>query len=152
LQQQYNDRLRQQSLNAASWQSYDYGNDAYFYSAPTYRYSYSGRNYDTSEYGADLLRRSVNNGYQEGYLAGQADRHDRWRSGYRDSWSYQDANYGYTGMYIDQSQYNYYFRQGFQRGYDDGYSARYQYGRNDNGTYQIVGSLLSQILNLRSLR
>ena len=94
----------------------------------------------------------MNNGYQEGYLSGQADRQDHWRSGYRDSWAYQDANYGYDGMYIDQPQYNYYFRQGFQRGYDDGYSARYRYGRNDNGTFQIVASIGTQILNLQFVR
>ena len=152
LQRDYNERLRQQARSAEDWRSYDYNHDAYFYSAPTFRYSYSGRTYDTSEYGADLLRRSVNNGYQEGYLSGQADRHDRWRSGYRDSWGYQDANYGYDGMYIDQPQYNYYFRQGFERGYDDGYSATYRYGQSDNGTNQIMATLLSQILNLRSLQ
>jgi hypothetical protein len=66
--------------------------------------------------------------------------------------AYQDANYGYTGMYIDEPQYNHYFRQGFPRGYDDGYYGRYRYGRSDNGTYQILANLLTQILSLRSLR
>ena len=28
------------------------------------------------------------------------------------TFAYQDANYGYTGMYIPQTDYNYYFRQG----------------------------------------
>ena len=53
--------------------------------------------------------------------------------------AYEDANYGYTGMYVDQGDYNYYFRQGFQRGYQDGYNARLQYGRNDNGRSGIPG-------------
>ena len=144
--------MQQQNRDAANWQSYNYDSDPYFYSAPIYRYSYDGRNYDTSQYGADLLQRSVNSGYQEGFYAGEADRHDRWRSGYRDSWAYQNANYGYTGMYIDQPQYNYYFRQGFQRGYDDGYSSRYRYGHNDNGTFHIMATLTTQILNLRFIQ
>ena len=55
-------------------------------------------------------------------------------------------------MYVDQSQYNYYFQQGFQRGYEDGYYSRSQYGQNLGGKYQILATLLSQILNLRSLR
>jgi hypothetical protein len=94
----------------------------------------------------------VNNGYEEGYLAGQADRQDGWRFGYRDSYAYEDANYGYNGFYVPQNDYNYYFREGFQRGYDDGYYGRSQYGRSYNGTYEILANLLSQILNLRSLR
>jgi len=151
-QQQYYDRLRQQRLSASNWQSYNYNNDPYFYSAPIYQYSYGGRYYDTSQYGADLLEQSVNNGYQEGYLAGQADRQDGWRFDYRDSWAYRDANYGYTGMYVEQSQYNYYFQQGFRRGYEDGYYSRSRYGRGYNGSYQMVANLLSQILNLRSIR
>jgi hypothetical protein len=55
-------------------------------------------------------------------------------------------------MYVDQPQYNYYFKQGFQRGYEDGYYSRSRYGQNTNGTYQILGTLLSQILNLRSIQ
>jgi len=151
-QQQYYDRLRQQRLNAQNWQSYNYSSDPYFYTAPAYRYSYGGSYYDTSQYGADLLQQAVNNGYEEGYQAGQADRKDGWRFDYRNNWAYRDANYGYTGMYVDQPQYNYYFRQGFQRGYEDGYYSRSQYGQSFNGKYQILTTLLSQILNLRSLR
>jgi hypothetical protein len=151
-QQQYYEGLRQQRLNAQNWQSYNYSSDPYFYTAPAYQYTYGGRSYDTSQYGADLLQQAVNNGYQEGYLAGQADRQDGQRFDYRNSWAYRDANYGYTGMYVDQPQYNYYFQQGFQRGYEDGYYSRSQYGQSFNGKYQILATLLAQILNLRSLR
>jgi hypothetical protein len=151
-QQQYYERLRQQRLSAQGWRSYNYGGDPYFYTAPVYRYSYGGRSYETSQYGADLLRESVNNGYDVGYRAGLADREDGWRFDYRDSWAYRDANYGYTGLYLDESQYNYYFRQGFRRGYEDGYYSRFRYGQRANGTHQILGTLLAQILNLRSLR
>ena len=76
-----------------------------------------GRSYSTNQYGADYVRLAVNNGYEEGFYAGQADREDRWtRGSYRDSYGYQDANYGYNGRYIDQPQYNHYFREGFRRG------------------------------------
>ena len=71
----------------------------------------------------------MNYGYEQGFRAGEADRQDRWRSDYRDSYAYQDANYGYTGYYVDQDEYNYYFRQGFSRGYEDGFNSRYQYGQ-----------------------
>ena len=151
-QQQYYEQLRQQQLNGLNWQSYNYGSDPFFYSAPIYRYSYGGRNYDVNRYGADLLQQSVNNGYEEGSRAGEADRADGWRFDYRNSWAYRDANYGYTGMYLDQGQYNYYFRQGFQRGYEDGYYSRSRYGQASNGKSQILTSLLSSILNLRSLQ
>jgi hypothetical protein len=77
---------------------------------------------------------------------------DRWASDYRGSYAYLDANYDYGGYYVDEDDYNYYFREGFQRGYEDGYNNRHQYGRNSNGTYIILSVVLSQILNLQSLR
>ena len=43
---------------------------------------------------------------------------------YRDSYAYRDANYGSSGYYLAQVDYNYYFREGFQRGYEDGFSSR----------------------------
>jgi hypothetical protein len=49
---------------------------------------------------------AVNNGYQEGFRAGEADRQDRWHSDYRDSYAYRDANYGYSGYYLAQDDYN----------------------------------------------
>jgi hypothetical protein len=151
-QQQYAARLRQQQSSLPNWRSYDYNNDPYFYTAPSYRYSRGGRAYQTNRYGADLLRQAVNYGYEEGFRAGEADRQDGYRPDYRSSYAYEDANYGYNGMYVDQGDYNYYFRQGFQRGYQDGYNARFQYGRNTNGTLGILGNVLSAILNLQALR
>jgi hypothetical protein len=58
----------------------------------------------------------------------------------------------YSGYYVDRDDYNYYFREGFSRGYEDGYDSRYQYGRYSNGTSSILGAVLSSILNLQSLR
>jgi hypothetical protein len=94
----------------------------------------------------------VNSGYEEGVLAGQADREDGYRADYRNSYAYQDANFGYTGMYVGQSDYNHYFREGFQRGYEDGYNGAYRYGSNTGGTLGILSTVLSTILNLQQLR
>jgi hypothetical protein len=151
-QQAYINRLREQQQLVEQARYYNYNQDPYFYSAPNYRYSYGGRYYETNQYGVDTLRQSLNSGYEEGYQAGQADRQDGWRADYRNSYAYQDANYGYNGMYVNQTDYNYYFRQGFQRGYQDGYNSRSQYGQIVNGKYQLLGSLLSTLLNLTTLR
>jgi hypothetical protein len=151
-QQDYLTRLRQQEASLAAARSYDYSNDPYFYTAPIYRYVYSGRSYEINQYGADLLRQAINLGYEEGYRAGQADRQDGYRADYRNAYAYEDANYGYTGMYVDQSQYNYYFRQGFRRGYEDGYYSRTRYGTNLNGKLGILATVLSALLNLQPLR
>ena len=136
---------------ALSSSRYDYYDDPYFYSAPSYQYSYNGQYYQTNQYGVDALQDALNLGYQEGVRAAQADRQDQWRYDYRNSYAYQDANYGYNGLYLDQSQYNYYFRQGFQRGYDDGYYGRSQYGTRRNGNLELILGLLDQILRLRAL-
>jgi flagellar biosynthesis/type III secretory pathway protein FliH len=149
-QQQYLAQLRQQQLRLQT--ARNYSNDPYIRTAPSYRYAYSGTTRETNQYGADLLRQAVNYGYQEGVRFGQADRQDGLPANYRNSFAYQDANYGYSGYYVDQADYNYYFRQGFQRGYADGYNSQSQYGTSFNGTPSILATLLSSILGLTSLR
>jgi hypothetical protein len=151
-QEQYSERLRQQQATLQNDRNHNYDDDPGYYMAPNYRYQRSGTYYQTNQYGVDLLRQGVNYGYQEGFQAGQADREDRWASNYQSSYGYQDANYGYSGYYVAQDDYNYYFRQGFRRGYDDGYNSRYQYGSYSNGSYSMFGTIVSQILNLQSLR
>jgi len=147
-QQAYLERRRQQILDQNA-RSYDYSSDPNFYSAANYRYSRGGSFYQTNQSGADLLRQSVNYGYEEGFQAGQADQEDRWRgASYQGSYAYQDANYGYNGYYVAQTEYSYYFREGFRRGYEDGYNSRSQYGSYSNGNYSILSAVLSQILNL----
>ena len=145
-------RLQQQQANLRNDRNHNYNNDPYYYTASTYRYNRGGSYYQTNQYGANLLRQAVNYGYREGFSSGQADRQDGWNSSYQGSYAYQDANYGYSGYYVDQGDYNYYFREGFRRGYEDGFNSRSQYGRRSNGTYIILGPVLSQILNLESLR
>lgn len=145
----YNRRVWEQQQRYSSM-SFNYGSDPYFYSSPIYRYQRDGRYYTLNQYGADLLRQAINDGYSEGFHAGRADRMDHWRADYQNSWAYQDASYGYSGYYLDRNDYSYYFRQGFRRGYDDGYYSRYRYGSNRNGSYSILGSLLTTILVLES--
>jgi hypothetical protein len=150
-QQQYWDHMRAQEARYAAQRYYDYERDPFFYTPAIYRYSYGGRSYQTNQYGANLLRQAVNYGYQQGLAAGRADRQDRWSANYRDSFAYQDANYGYNGYYVSQPDYNNYFRQGFQRGYDDGYYDRYQYGQYNNGSVSLLETVLSLLLNLQPL-
>jgi hypothetical protein len=151
-QQDYNERLRQQQLRLQNDRNYNYDNDPYYSTRWTYRYNRGGTSYQTNQYGADLLRQGVNNGYEEGFRAGQADREDRWRSNFRDSYAYQDANYGYGGRYVRQDEYNYYFREGFRRGYEDGFESQSQYGTYSNVKHSILSAILGGILNLESIR
>ena len=97
-----------------------------------------------------MLREAVNRGYEEGYRAGQADRQDEWNYSYQSSYAYQDATYGYNGYYVGLDDYRYYFREGFERGYEDGYYSRNQYGRYNNGGWNILGTILQGILSISS--
>ena len=124
-----------------------------YYARPgQYRYGYGGHWYTTSNYGAELLRMAVQNGYREGLRAGNADRYDRWPGGFRDSFAWRDGAYGYGPGYVSRADYTYYFRQGFERGYDDGYYGRMRYGRHVSGEAIIIDAVLGSILNLRLLR
>jgi len=142
-EQRYWERQRQDQLRLQNFRYNDYG-------YPNYRYSRQGTYYETTQYGADLLRRAVSNVYEEGFLAGQADREDGWGHNYQDSGAFEDATYGYDGYYIDLNEYQYYFREGFQRGYEDGYYSRNQYGSYSNGGHSILGQILNAILNLQA--
>jgi hypothetical protein len=144
--------MREQQLSIQNARSYNYGGDPYFYTPANYRYSRGGHYYQTNEYGATVLRRAVNYGYEQGYGAGRADRQDHWKSNYRTSYAYLDGNYGYGGFYIERADYNYYFREGFRRGYEDGYYGRYRYGVLASGRYTMRAPTLSVILNLRLFR
>jgi hypothetical protein len=141
-QQRYWERLRQDQIRLQSFTYSDYGD-------PSYRYSRNNQYFDVNQSGADLLRRAVSQGYEEGFRAGQADRQDNWQFDPENCDAFNDATYGYDGYYVDVSEYQYYFREGFRRGYDDGYNGRSQYGLYSNGSYSILGDVLSLILDLR---
>lgn len=125
---------------------FDYDRDPFFYTPYNYRYSYGGRWYSTNHYGAEILRQAVRDGYREGWYAGQADRMDRWRFDYRSNYGWIDGSYGYSGRYVSHNDYRWYFRQGFERGYRDGYYGRYQYGRYDRDGAMILPAILGMIL------
>lgn len=146
---QYYARLAQQQRQLLVAPNYS---DPYYTSPYVYQYAVSGYPRYTNQYGADILKQGVDYGYQQGYQAGQADRQDGWAANYRSSYAYTDANYGYTGNYVSQSDYNYYFRQGFQKGYSDGYYSRSQYGNSLTGSQSILSTVLSAILGLTNLR
>ena len=160
-QQEYEERLRAQRAQL-SQARYDYRNDPFYYTAPNYRYQRDGRYYQTNQYGMKKLERALQAGYNEGFKAGRADRQDGWRYDYRSAFAYKDANYGYDGRYIDQAEYNHYFREGFQRGYEDGYYDRQKYGRKrekDDGNliegindeWLIAGGVVAAIIGYQLL-
>lgn len=151
-QQQYVQRLNRQQVYILNSRNYNYGNDPYYYTPASFRYNRGGSYYETNQYGANLLRQAINQGYSEGFNAGRADRQDRWASNYGDTYAYQDANFGYNGNYVNRDDYNYYFREGFRRGYEDGYNSRHQYGSYSRGNYNILGSVLGAILSFENIR
>ena len=95
-----------------------------------------------------MLRRAMNDGYSQGFQAGQADRYDDWDYDYDNSDGYRDASYGYDSYYVGLSEYQYYFREGFRRGYEDGYYGSSQYGRYSNGRRSLLGNILRGILSI----
>jgi hypothetical protein len=139
--QSYWEQLQRDRIRLQSFTYNDYG-------YPTYSYYRGNQYYYVNDYGAQLLQRAVNDGYEEGFYAGQADRQDGWSFDYEGSDPYQDASLGYDGYYVDLSEYQYYFREGFRRGYEDGYYGRYQYGSYSDGRYGVLNNVLNIILNL----
>jgi hypothetical protein len=128
--------------------SYGYNNNyGYNTGVQTYRLYRNGSYYNVDSRGYESLRSAVNTGYQQGYYEGQRDRSQGKRYNYADEDAYRAASRGYNS-YVDNGQYNYYFREGFRRGYEDGFYSRYQYGYNTNGSVGIIGSILNTILNV----
>ncbi len=148
-QQAYYNSLRDQRQRITIVRNYQ--TEPYFNTAHAFRYGYAGVLRQTNQYGVDVLTAAVNNGYTQGVLAGRADRLDGQPSNYHATFAYEDANYGYLGQYIPQSDYNYYFRQGFLRGYEDGYASSSNYGSFNNGTGVVLAALLAAILGLTAL-
>jgi hypothetical protein len=140
-----------QQQQAARWTPRDYDLQRYYAAPVSYRYIRDGRAYQVNRYAADMLRQAVRYGYEQGVRAGNADRMDGWRNDYRNNYAYQDASYGYGGYYVDQSEYNHYFREGFQRGYQDAYGNDWRYGTrgNNDALGVILGTVLQSILGLQ---
>jgi hypothetical protein len=151
VQQQYVARLHQQQVTVQRQTPATYSRDPYFSTPANYRYSRGGQSYETNQYGVDLLKQAVNYGYDQGYRTGEADRQDRAASNYEGSFGYQDANYGYGGFYVDRDDYNFYFREGFRRGYEDGYGGHTQYGTYVNGKGTILDAILGTIFTVEAI-
>ena len=76
---------------------------------------------------------------------------DGWRYDVRGGYGYLDASYGYDGRYLGYDQYRYYFRQGYERGYADGYYAQDRYARRDGDDLAIAAAVVVAILGLQQL-
>ncbi len=113
-----------------------------------YRYNMGGVFRQTNQYGVDVLRQAVNQGYQDGYRAGLIDRRDGVPADFQRAFDFENGNFGYSGAYVPLSDYSYYVREGFQRGYDDAYWSRARYGTFVNGNASILGAIVTGILGL----
>ena len=149
VQQQYVAHLHEQQVTVQRQRPATYSRDPYFSAPPAYRYSRGGRSYEVNEGGVNLLKQAVNYGYDQGYRFGQADRQDRSPFNCENSFAYQDANYGYNGFYVDRDDYNFYFREGFRRGYEDGYRRQTQFGMYVNGRATILDAVLGSVFNFQ---
>jgi hypothetical protein len=149
VQQQYAARLHQQEMTARRQAPGSYGRNRSFSTPASVRYSRGGQFYETNQYGVNLLRQAVNYGYDQGYRTGLADQRDHSTFNIEGSFAYQDGNYGYSGFYVDRDDYNHYFREGFHRGYEDGYGGHHQYGTYVSGRGTILGAVLGTILNFQ---
>jgi hypothetical protein len=77
-------------------------------------------------------------GYRDGVTAGQQDHERNVRSNFRATPSYQNADSGYRASYGDRDAYRLQFRDGFERGYQDGYG-RSQYATDGGGYFPTPG-------------
>jgi hypothetical protein len=111
-QQRYLDRIRRDQLRLQQWRYNDYG-------PYNYRYRRGGSYYETSRYGAEMLQRAINDGYEEGFYAGQADRQDGYGFSPEEAYGYQDASYGYDAYYVDLSENHNNIREAYTPAKDD---------------------------------
>jgi hypothetical protein len=87
--------------------------------------------YATRAWGSSHMAFDV--GYRDGITAGQTDQGGNVRSNYRATTAYQNADRGYRASAGDRDSYRMQFRDGFERGYQDGYGrSRYS---SDGGGY-----------------
>src|SRR4029078_13321241 len=71
-------------------------------------------------------------GYREGVTLGQQDRGRNSRSNYQNSATYRSGDMGYRSSYGDRESYRVQFRDGVQRGYEDGYGRSQDASGNSN--------------------
>ena len=113
-----------------------------------YRVYRNGGYYQTDHRGAELLRRAVNEGYRQGYRQGALNRRSGIYMDHQSATMYRSGIFGYQ-TYVDRGQYQYYFRQGFERGYQDGFNSQSRYGYYSGGKWSILANVLTTILDIR---
>jgi hypothetical protein len=86
----------------------------------------------------DVRRSAYDEGYREGIRAGEQDARRGDRFAYQDEGDFRRGDNGYHRSFGDRERYRQIFRDGFARGYSDGYS---RYARNDRrpGPYPSQG-------------
>ena len=77
-------------------------------------------------------------GYRSGVTLGQRDQTRHSRSDFRNDPSYRSGDLGYRSSYGDRSAYQTQFRDGVERGYEDGYGGADSF--NDRGNRDYGGS------------
>lgn len=92
--------------------------------------------YATRSWGSNHMAFDV--GYRDGVTAGQTDHNRNVRSNYRATAAYQTADRGYRTSAGDRDSYRVEFRDGFERGYQDGYG-RSRYSTDGGGYFPGTG-------------
>jgi hypothetical protein len=100
--------------------------------APTANDAHGARSAGSAHMGFDV-------GYRDGITAGQQDHGRNVRSNFRGSAAYQSADLGYRANDGDKDAYRLQFRDGFERGYEDGYG-RSQYSSDGGGYFPSMGA------------
>jgi hypothetical protein len=144
-EQQRVERQRRENLNDRYYRNNRsiYSNNGYQH----YRVYRNGGYFQTDYNGIGMLQQAINVGYEQGMQAGRADREDSRGYDFENADDFRSGIYGYSGSYVDSSEYSYYFREGFRRGYEDGYYSRFAYGSYSDGRYSILDSILRSVLN-----
>ena len=94
-----------------------------------------------------VLRQAINQGYQQGYMAGLNDRRFGRGFSYHNNSMFRTGVFGHVSL-VPRNTYSYYFQQGFQRGYEDGYYSRSRFGVRTGTGFNILGSVVNTILNI----
>jgi len=140
-QQRYWERLRQDQFRLESFTYYDYG-------APDYRY-YRGGSTQRESVRCRPAETSRQCGYEEGFNAGQAIARTDGSSIQRTATPIRMPVTGYDGYYVDVTEYQYYFREGFRRVMKTATTAVLNTEATRAASFAILGDILNLILDLR---
>jgi hypothetical protein len=94
----------------------------------------------------NIYQAARNQGYQSGLNTGSRDAERGQSYNPQRSRYYKDAAEGYNSSYGNRGQYQQAYRDGFLRGYEEGYRQYGGYRRNDNNRGVGIGDILGGIL------